>query len=239
MQLLEVLGRAQLRVLLGDDAQAAERLAQHALRLARLRRTGRLHGRGASLRDLLEGLALVGRVALDRLDQVRDQVVPALQLDVDPRPGLVDPVARPDDRVADEDHDQPDQQQDDDDDDGYDHSATTSPSKLMRACIMSYSEVTSEIGRTPEPAATPTRPGRRAARRRRRRRDGRARRRARRRRQRRSRTRSPRRTPGRPCRRRPRANSRRLDTALSRGAIAVRERGRADHGPRGGWPEGV
>ena len=112
LQLLEVLGRAQLRVGLGDGEQAAERSAQLALGLGDLsRRRGaaglRAHGVGARLRDGLEDLALVRRIALDGLDQVRDQVVPALELDVDPAPGLVDAVAPPDHAVVD-----PDQEQD-------------------------------------------------------------------------------------------------------------------------------
>src|SRR5689334_20966961 len=61
-------------------------------------------------------------VALDGLNEVRHKVVPSLQLNVDARPRLVDAVARPDDRVADQDKSQPDQQQDRDDDDGYNHS---------------------------------------------------------------------------------------------------------------------
>ena len=48
-------------------------------------------------------------VALDRLDQVRDQVVAALELHVDPAPGLVDAVAQADHAVAEQDVDQPDQ----------------------------------------------------------------------------------------------------------------------------------
>ena len=106
---------------LGDDPQPAERLAQEALGLARLRRALGLHRGGPRLGHLLEGLALVRRVALDGLDQVGDEVVTTLELNVDPGPGFVDPVPRSDDRVADQDEDQPDQQQYGDDDDGYDH----------------------------------------------------------------------------------------------------------------------
>jgi hypothetical protein len=42
----------------------------------------------------------VGGVALHRLDQVRDEVVPPLELHVDAAPGLVDLVARLDERVV-------------------------------------------------------------------------------------------------------------------------------------------
>ena len=64
----------------------------------------------------------MGGVSLDRLDQVRDEVVATLELDVDPAPGLVDAVAAGDDPVAlgdvIEDRQQ-DQDYDDDDDDDY------------------------------------------------------------------------------------------------------------------------
>ena len=58
----------------------------------------------------------MGRVALDRLDQVRHQVVAALELDVDPGPRLVDAVARTDHRVACEQPVEAEQHHDPDDD---------------------------------------------------------------------------------------------------------------------------
>ena len=77
LELLEVLGRAQLRVGLGDREQPAERRREHVLGLRLLLHSlGLLRGR-PRLRDLVERPALVGGVALDRLDEVRDQVVPA------------------------------------------------------------------------------------------------------------------------------------------------------------------
>ena len=74
----------------------------------------------ACLRDGLERLALVRGVALDRLDQVRDQVPAPLQLHLDLRPRVVDAVPQPDEAVVEdadrdreereygEDHDRPD-----------------------------------------------------------------------------------------------------------------------------------
>src|SRR4029078_13231276 len=103
LQLLEVLGGAELRVLLGDDPEAAQCLAQLALRLARLGWAARLHRGGACLSDLLEGPRLVRGIALDGPDQVGYEIVPALELDVDPAPGLVALVPHPDDAVAEED----------------------------------------------------------------------------------------------------------------------------------------
>ena len=82
----------------------------------------RRHRLGPRLGRFLEGLALVRGVAFDRLDQVGDEVVAPFQLHVDPAPGLVDAVARGDDRVAlrdvIEDREKDDR---DDDDDGDDH----------------------------------------------------------------------------------------------------------------------
>ena len=51
----------------------------------------------------LEGLLLVRGVALDRLHQVRDQVVAPLELDVDLRPGVLHLVAQADEPVVDAD----------------------------------------------------------------------------------------------------------------------------------------
>ena len=117
----EVLVGLEVGVGLDDGEQAAERLAEHVLALGLLgRRLARCHRGRAGLDDVLERAPLVGGVALDRLDQVADQVVPAGELDVDLAPGLLHEVAQPDQAVvgrdgpADDDH----QQDDDDDDDG-------------------------------------------------------------------------------------------------------------------------
>src|SRR4051794_7854505 len=83
------------------------------------------HRLGAGQRRLFEGLTLVGRVALHRLDQVGHEIVASLELDVDPAPGLVDPIASGDDRVAlgDEVEDREDYERGDDDEgDGHEGS---------------------------------------------------------------------------------------------------------------------
>jgi hypothetical protein len=66
--------------------------------------------------DRLERLALVRGVALHRLDQVRDQVIAALQLDVDLRPRVLDAVAQGDEPVV-EQHQRDDEQGNDAEDD--------------------------------------------------------------------------------------------------------------------------
>ncbi len=63
----------------------------------------------------------MGRVPLHRLDQVGDQVDPPLQLHVDLRPGVLDPVALLDEAVVDADRDQHDDHDEDEDDPEGDH----------------------------------------------------------------------------------------------------------------------
>ena len=56
-------------------------------------------------------------VALDRLDQVRDEVIPPLELDIDLRPAILTSVPQDDQAVVDadrrDDHDTDDDQQND------------------------------------------------------------------------------------------------------------------------------
>ena len=66
----------------------------------------------AGLDDGLEGLPLVGGVALHRLDQVGDEVVAALELHVDLGPGVLDPVPQLDQAVVHDDDDEHDQDDD-------------------------------------------------------------------------------------------------------------------------------
>ena len=95
--------------------------------------------RGTCLRDGLEGLALVRRVALDALDEVRNEVPAALELDLDLRPGVVDAVAVPDEPVVERDeHDRDDDDQPDDDEDP-DHDAADSSAAARATKIMSSS----------------------------------------------------------------------------------------------------
>jgi hypothetical protein len=75
--------------------------------------------------DGLERLALVRQVALRRLDQVRDQVVPARQLDIDLRKRVARGVAGRDERVVDAHGNDHDCRNDDDEHDGHEHG--TSP----------------------------------------------------------------------------------------------------------------
>ena len=110
----------------GDGTEVGESAGE--LRLGLLGRLdgGGAHRLGARLGGPHEHLLLVGGVALDGLDQVGDEIVAALELDVDAAPGFVDPVAAPDDRVPDEDPDEPDKEQEGDDDDYCDQHCATS-----------------------------------------------------------------------------------------------------------------
>ena len=104
LELLEVLCGSQLGVLLGDDHQPPDRRAQGGLGAGLLRRgvaVGRDRG-AARPGHVLEGLLLVLCVALDRLDQVRDQVVAALQRGLDLGPAVVDGVPPGDHAVVDQ-----------------------------------------------------------------------------------------------------------------------------------------
>jgi hypothetical protein len=89
LQLLEVLRRAQLRIGLGDGKQPADRLGEHVLGLRLLLNALRLLRRRSRLRHLFERSALVRRIPLHRLDEVRDEVVAPPELDVDLGPSVL------------------------------------------------------------------------------------------------------------------------------------------------------
>jgi hypothetical protein len=84
----------------------------------------RLRHRRTRLADVVEDLALVRRVALDRLDQVGDEVAAPLQLDVDLAPGVLVAVLERDDAVVDVDAPE-DQSPQDDEHDDRGHGATS------------------------------------------------------------------------------------------------------------------
>src|SRR6266536_333143 len=85
LQVEEVLVRLQLRVRLDRDHHLTQRAGQLTLRGRPLLGVGALHVHrlGAEPGDLLEHVPLVCGVRAYGLDQVRDQVVAAVQLDVD------------------------------------------------------------------------------------------------------------------------------------------------------------
>ena len=119
LQLQEVLARLQLGVRLGDGEDRLQRLLHVVLGRARLGRALRRQRLGAGLGDVLEDRLLVRRVALDRLDEVRDQVGTTLELHRDVAPRLVDAHVQRDQRVVRGPQvDADDQHECDDDEDG-------------------------------------------------------------------------------------------------------------------------
>ena len=70
----------------------------------------------ARLVDRLQRAALVGGVALHRLDQVGHEIVALLELDGDVRPGLIDRLAQADEAVVDDDREERDHDDDAKDD---------------------------------------------------------------------------------------------------------------------------
>ena len=83
LQLGDVSRGLEVGVGLGQREQPAERLGQLTFRLRRLRHAGRVHRLVPRRDDRLERGALEVHRALHRVDQVRDQVVPPLELHVD------------------------------------------------------------------------------------------------------------------------------------------------------------
>ena len=139
LELLEVLGGPELRIRLGDGEEPSQRLAQDSLGLRGLGRALRVLGSGTRLRDGLERLALVGRIPLDALDEVGDEIPAALELNLDLRPGVVDAVPQPDEPVVERDEHQRDDDDQPEDDEEPDHGATDSTAVARATKIMSSS----------------------------------------------------------------------------------------------------
>ena len=85
----EVLVRLQVGIGFGDGEQRLARAGELVLGRGVLADGLGAHRLVAGLDDAFERLLLVGGVALDRLDEVGDQVVAALELHVDLRPGVL------------------------------------------------------------------------------------------------------------------------------------------------------
>ena len=131
-----VLGRGQLllqrenvlvglerRVVLDDGEERAQCSGQDVLGLGLSGRAlcARGDGTGARLGDLRQDALLEVHVALDRVDEIRDQVMATLELDLDLGVGLIDAIALRYETVVDPDQDQDQDHQYDDDDDERDH----------------------------------------------------------------------------------------------------------------------
>src|SRR5215210_118925 len=124
LQLTEVLARAELRIRLRDGEQAADRRGERVLGLGLLLDALRFLRMRPGARHLLEGAALVRRVALHGLDEVRDQVVAAPELYVDLRPRVAHAVPEPHESVVERDQEQRADHCDRDGDENPGHRAT-------------------------------------------------------------------------------------------------------------------
>jgi hypothetical protein len=99
LKLLEIGVGLEVGIGLGERHEAPERARQRAFGGGLLGRTACCERGVAGLHDRLERAALMGRVALHGLDEVRDEVVPLLQLHVDVGEGLRDPLPERDEPV--------------------------------------------------------------------------------------------------------------------------------------------
>src|SRR6266852_8481916 len=79
LQRREALDGAELRIRLRKRKQALQRAGKHVLCLRLVTRAGRAHGSIARVDHRLQRTFLMSRVALDRLHQVRNQVVAPLE----------------------------------------------------------------------------------------------------------------------------------------------------------------
>ncbi len=90
LELQEVLAGLQLRIRFGYGKDAFQRFLHHVLGFTRFGGALGAQRGGTRLGDTLKHFPLVGGVALDGVDEVRDEVRAALELDGDVAPRLVD-----------------------------------------------------------------------------------------------------------------------------------------------------
>src|SRR5579862_9460275 len=101
LQLLEIGAGLEVRIGFREREQLPQRAREHVLGGGLLRRPLRRHGRVARFDDLVQRAAFVRGVALYRLDQVGNEIVPLLELHVDIGKGLVDPLPHGNQAVVD------------------------------------------------------------------------------------------------------------------------------------------
>lgn len=100
LKLREVRVRLEVGIGFGDREELAQRTGQDVVGSHLLIRGGSAGSGVACADDSVEGFLLVRGVALDRLDQVGNEVVAALQLRVDVLPRVVDAVAQRDEVIV-------------------------------------------------------------------------------------------------------------------------------------------
>ena len=100
LQINKVVVGLQLGIGFGHGEQRAQGVGQIVFRLLALfDRLRRLHHR-PGLRDFLQHFLFMRRITFDGFHQVRHQIKPPLQLDIDLRPAVLDHVAQPHHRVV-------------------------------------------------------------------------------------------------------------------------------------------
>jgi len=130
LQVKELLTRSQGRIGLRNRKEALQRVAEEVLGFRLCRWSLRPHCADSSLSHGLEGLSLVDGVSLDRLNEIRHQVVTALELDSDLAPRIIHAVSGLDQPVVSEDQNQPEKQSNDNDDLKHAHPASAASARV-------------------------------------------------------------------------------------------------------------
>src|SRR5208337_3307570 len=96
----EALDGAELRVGLGESEKAFQRTGQHVFRRGLIGGAGGGHGAVARVSDGFKSALFVGGVTLHGFDEIGDEIVAALELHIDVRPGIVATYLQPDQAVV-------------------------------------------------------------------------------------------------------------------------------------------
>jgi hypothetical protein len=91
----EIVVGFQIGIGFGNSEQSAQRAAQLAFSLDAIGGHRRGSGLRAGVDDCLKRPFFVGGVALDRVDEIWDKIVPALELDIDLRPRTFNLLPQP------------------------------------------------------------------------------------------------------------------------------------------------
>jgi hypothetical protein len=89
LQLQYVLIGLQLRIIFDEQKNFYQRFGKGAFRFCGFLDSGGGHCFAARLDDFLQGIVLVLHIALDGFHEIRNQIVAALELDVDLFPGVL------------------------------------------------------------------------------------------------------------------------------------------------------
>jgi len=96
----EALNGAELRVGLGESEEAFKRASEHVFRHGLVGGAGGGHSAVARVDDGFESALFVGGITLHGFDEIGDEIVAALELHIDVRPGVVASDLQPDQAVV-------------------------------------------------------------------------------------------------------------------------------------------